>query len=195
MDFKPMLVLDFDEVIVNSITSILTILNKKFKTNFQATDVKKWDFSDVFPQVSPEEIESYFETQEFWDNLTFKPDALYVMNKLNNLYDILILSKGTKINLEKKHKWIYQNIKHGNLPTPVLFYGIGLNESKSAISLEDSILIDDSQLYLNESNAGTPILYENYPNTEWNNSWEGLKVTNWKQLYYLVNIIYSLKYK
>lgn len=166
------LFIDFDEVLVDSIRSILLILNPRYGTDFKPSDCTQWDFKDLFPNITPDEVEKCFESDEFWDSLRFKTvgqNVLDFLDKLKPYYNIIIISKGTEINLKKKRQWLMDN-----MPIPYSFIPIGLDGSKGDIDMTGGVHIDDNQYYLNESNATYKILFANTPYiTDWNNEWEG----------------------
>lgn len=166
------LFIDFDEVLVDSIRSILLILNPRYGTDFKPDDCTRWDFKDLFPDITSDEVKKCFESDEFWDSLRFKTagqNVLDFLNKLKSYYNIIIVSKGTKINLKKKKQWLIDN-----MPIPYSFIPIGLDGSKGDIDMAGGVHIDDNQYYLNESNATYKLLFANIPYiTDWNNEWEG----------------------
>lgn len=167
--------LDFDETITNSIEAVLSILNPKYGTTYSPEEVKKWNFDDVFPDIKPDEIESCFESDIFWKNITFKEYAQEVIEKLlDRNYELTIVTKGTFNNLIKKVCWINKYFSNRiNIIT------LEPNESKGKIDMSDGILIDDNQFYLRESNAKYKVLFENYKDCEWNNTWDSYVVHNW----------------
>lgn len=180
--------IDFDEVLVNSIQANLDILNKKYNTNFKPQDVKTWNFRDCFPQLDDDEIEEVFNNPSFFDLLEWKDGARDFLDWYGDLEDLLhvnkitLVTKGNKENLSLKTDWLEEQGYHW-----LSYIGLPLNKSKSSIDMGDGILIDDNQDNLNESNARIKILYENYPNTEWNKDWLGLRVRGFKELNYLLD--------
>lgn len=166
------LFIDFDEVLVDSIRSILLILNPRYGTDFKPDDCTRWDFKDLFPDITSDEVEKCFESDEFWNTLRFKTagqNVLDFLDKLKPYYHIVIVSKGTETNLKKKKQWLMDN-----MPIPYSFIPIGLDGSKGDIDMTGGVHIDDNQYYLNESNATYKILFANTPYiTNWNNEWEG----------------------
>ena len=57
MNKKLNLFIDFDEVLTDSIRSILLTLNPRYGTDFKPSDCTQWDFKDLFPDITPDEIE------------------------------------------------------------------------------------------------------------------------------------------
>lgn len=172
MNKKLNLFIDFDEVLVDSIISILLILNPRYGTDFKPDDCTRWDFKDLFPDITPDEVEKCFESDEFWNSLRFKTvgqNVLDFLDKLKPYYNIIIVSKGTETNLKKKKQWLIDN-----MPIPYSFIPIGLDGSKGDIDMAGGVHIDDNQYYLNESNATYKILFRNATDvTDWNDKWRG----------------------
>lgn len=166
------LFIDFDEVLVDSIKSILLILNPRYGTNFKPDDCTRWDFRDLFPDITLDEVEKCFESDEFWGTLRFKTagqNVLDFLDKLKPYYNIVIVSKGTETNLKKKKQWLTDN-----MPIPYSFIPIELDGSKGEVNMAGGVHIDDNQYYLNESNATYKLLFANtLHTTNWNNEWEG----------------------
>lgn len=177
--------LDFDETITNSIGAVLSVLNPKYNTTYSPEEVKLWDFRDAFPNVKLDELASCFESDIFWQNLTFKENAQEVIEKLlDRNYELTIVTKGTFNNLIKKVCWINKYFDNRiNIVT------LKPNESKGNIDMSDGILIDDNQLYLKESNAKYKILFENYKNCEWNNAWNSYIVHNWLEVAAAIEVL------
>lgn len=174
--------IDFDEVLVNSIQADLDILNKRYGTNFTPNQVKSWNFRDCFPQLGDDEIEDVFNDPRFFELLTWKNDAKTFLRYCHKLSrPITLVTKGNKENLSLKTDWLEEQ-GFGWLS----YIGLSLDKSKGSIDMSDGILIDDNQDNLNESNARIKILYENYPNCEWNNNWNGLRVSYFSDLYCLL---------
>ena len=176
------LFIDFDEVLVDSIRSILLILNPRYGTDFKTSDCMQWDFRDLFPDITSDEVEKCFESDEFWDSLRFKAVGRHVLDFLDKLkpyYNIVIVSKGTETNLKKKRQWLMDN-----MPISYIFIPIGLDGSKGDINMAGGVHIDDNQYYLNESNATYKLLFANTPHiTDWNNEWEGQMFNSFYDLY------------
>lgn len=166
---------DFDETLVQSTKAVLSILNKKYGTNFKPTDVKKWDYSDCFPNMNIEYIEKIFESDEFFENLEFIEGAKEWLE--NHLEDVTIITKGSLKNIIQKVTFFEkQNI---NIKS---FIGLSLDKSKRHIDMTNNVFIDDVSENLNESNATYKILFRNIPNVDWNKDWKGKVITKWEQM-------------
>lgn len=168
--------LDMDEVLIESIESVLVTLNRRYNKNFKANDIYEWDFKDRF-DTSLEEVEEIFSSEEFFENLKWKKEAKEFLQKLYDENNVTIVTKGSKINLLLKRKWLkeqgFENID---------FIGLDHNQSKGEIDMSDGYFIDDNEQNLYESNAKYKILFENYPNKSWNSNWNGLRTKSFKPI-------------
>ena len=58
-----------------------------------------------------------------------------------------------------------------------------LRVSKGSVPMDKhSIMIDDNEQYLNETNAEIKILFMRHPNRDWNSHWGGLSMSSWIQI-------------
>lgn len=185
IDRCPQLFLDFDDTIVNSLETCVDYLNKIYDTNVKATDIKKWDMSDKFPMMERDIkngiIVDPFESEYFWNHLELRDGALNMLKEMDKgVFDIFIVSKGTKKNLEKKIRFIRENIMTYGIK--VQFIPLKLNDVKVVrCTRKDSLSIDDNADYLRESNASIKILFKAFDNVEWNADWQGAFITSWSE--------------
>lgn len=168
---------DIDETLWDSIDAVLVTLNKRYNTNYKASEVTTWNFNNLYPNMTDEEIEAIFDSNEFFKNVKFKNGAEDWLRKEYKNNNITLITKGNKSNLIKKQKWFKD---HGfeNIP----FIGLPNNESKGSIDMTNCIFIDDCKKNLDESNAKWKILFENNPNGEWLQGWTGLRSKSFKPI-------------
>lgn len=94
---------DFDETLVNSIESLVSILNEDYNLNVDAKDVKRWDFKDVYPTLNTQQINAPWEDERFFQRLTFKDNTIEILENLSKEYPIKIytMRKCEKFRIEK----------------------------------------------------------------------------------------------
>lgn len=155
--------IDFDNTIAETNKRVIDILNKRYNLNKTEDDLKDYGFNSIYPISESEKLE-IFESDEFWEELEFKPGVLEVINKYQNIYDFVIVSKGTKINIDKKKLFINKYIPNVNL-IPIL----GQSFDKSIVDMKNSIQIDDNCECL-ETNAEIKILYKSFNDFPWQQS-------------------------
>ena len=171
--------LDFDNTIVESNKRIVEILNNKYHTSKTEADIKDYQFKSIYP-ISEKEKLDIFESDEFYNGLEFKPKVLEVLNKYKDLYNFVIVSKGTNDNLVKKEQWI---VNH--LPYKVKFIGLsGQTFNKDEIDMSNGIQIDDNFGCL-KTNATLKILYKSFNQFPWqepDSDDEYIAVNTWEEI-------------
>ena len=175
---KNKIFVDFDGTIVNTVSCIVSLYNEDFKyykkfVPIKWWEVNTWDFTEC-NCATPEQINTYFNQQRFFNGLEYMDWAKEILDKLNNEnYDITIVSSGYSPNLKAKEIWISKNLPYCK------FIGVNLKEykDKSHIDMSDGIFIDDSSHNLITSNAKIKICFgDEY---EWNKDWNGIRCFNW----------------
>lgn len=156
---KQKLFIDFDGVIVDTIATIVSMYNYDYNlySDFKKIDpneVVTWNFEEC-TLASKEEINHYFNTTRFFNNIILMKDALQSLIMLNTKYDITIVSHGYSPNLRGKEKFIK------NVFPWCKFIGVNLkyNKDKSCVDMSDGIFIDDSDRNLMSSNAKQKIIF------------------------------------
>lgn len=134
-----------------------------------------WDFKEC-NCAKTEYINTYFNQQRFFDNLTYMDWAKEVLNELNENNEITIVSSGYSPNLKAKEIWVKENLPYCK------FVGVNMKEykDKSHIDMSDGIFFDDSYNNLATSNALVNVCFgELYP---WNEKWKGVRCKNWNDV-------------
>ena len=163
--------IDFDDTICDSIQADVTILNERYGTNIDKSEVMCWNFRDVFPQLGEDEIEDLFDDPHFFEIVQFKPNAKeFVLSTPN----ARIISKGRPKNLELKKQWLIDN-GLGDIP----FIGIGLDNSKGDYINYDSILIDDNKGNLDSVDCKYKVMFQTNEFSDWQREWDGLRIKEW----------------
>lgn len=191
-DKKVNVYLDFDDTLVNSIEAATILLNIQFGKTVDPNDIKRWDFTDQFPDVTLKEVEEVFASEEFFYLLQEKPYAKQLIGKLDKVANVVIISKGTPRNLELKEEYIKENFGD------VKFIGLPIGVSKSNYMKKRCIIVDDNVKYLNEACAvaDIPILYrQDNIARDYNDGWKGIKITQWcpKTIRIMKDLVENLK--
>lgn len=178
------LFLDFDDTITLSAKQFIKIANKKFNTNKDWRDVKKWNFIDLYPNITYEDIDSIFCSKDFFVDLEIIDGVLECLNKIKNSIDINIVTIGKPENLENKKIWLSENFKN------IKYNFVGITETfninKSSIDMKNGVFIDDRFNMLKNSNASTKILFKNFNDFEWQKHDPGSNiyiVNTWNEIY------------
>lgn len=177
------LFIDFDNTIANSSEVIVDMLNEHFDKNENFEKLRKYDFSDLFPECSYWDIEKFFNSDEMFERLKIFPNMIETVDAFKDFFDeISIVTIGTKDNLENKKRFLKEN----NLE--LTFYGIENNgrSDKSSVDMHNGVFIDDHIGCLHSSNAKIKILMKNVENGEWNKvepNDDIYVVNNWYEVY------------
>ena len=189
MNNKIDLFLDFDDTICLTSKQFVKLANKKYKKEEDWNNINRWDFKDLYPEITNNDIDNIFSSEDFFVDLELCENCLDVINSIKNIVNIHIATIGTDKNLKNKMKWIKKNLN-----TDFNFNGIldtGIND-KSSIDMSGAIFIDDRIDNLRSSNANIKILYRNYHNY----SWQQIEpndniyvVDSWEQIYSILDFI------
>ena len=183
------LFIDFDNTIANSSEVIVDMLNEHFDKNENFEKLRKYDFSDLFPECSYWDIEKFFNSDEMFERLKIFPNMIETVDAFKDFFDeISIVTIGTKDNLENKKRFLKEN----NLE--LTFYGIENNgrSDKSSVDMHNGVFIDDHIGCLHSSNAKIKILMKNVENGEWNKvepNDDIYIVNNWYEVYSIFDFI------
>lgn len=183
------LFIDFDNTIANSSEVIVDMLNEHFGKNENFEKLRKYDFSDLFPECSYWDIEKFFNSDEMFKRLKILPNMIETVGAFKDFFDeISIVTIGTKDNLENKKRFLKEN----NLE--LTFYGIENNgrSDKSSVDMHNGVFIDDHIGCLHSSNAKIKILMKNVENGEWNKvepNDDIYVVNNWYEVYSIFDFI------
>lgn len=183
------LFIDFDNTIANSSEVIVDMLNEHFDKNENFEKLRKYDFSDLFPECSYWDIEKFFNSDEMFERLKIFPNMIETVDAFKDFFDeISIVTIGTKDNLENKKRFLKEN----NLE--LTFYGIENNgrSDKSSVDMHNGVFIDDHIGCLHSSNAKIKILMKNVENGEWNKVQPNddiYVVNNWYEVYSIFDFI------
>lgn len=172
--------IDFDDTITNSIQALLAISNRRYGTSYKIEDVGDWNFKDIYPNIPLKEIVSIYDTDEFYNLLSIKRDALFVLRRFAKRNKIFIVTKVNKKSMVQKFQWIKEHIQ--NFGIDVELIGIPLNKSKGIVDMSEGIMIDDNVKFLNETNAKYKILFKNNRRFDELQEWSGMSATSWQEL-------------
>lgn len=167
--------LDVDGVLLHSCQAICDILNEMQGTDFKGEEVLSWNFKNICPNITDDEIEELFSTDLFFNYVQWIEGCKEFMRRHEN--DIVIVTKGTTENFVQK-RIMFDSNGFENIPIiPIPF-----NISKGLINMQNGLFIDDNANNLNESNATYKAMFCEYNDDkerEWQKDWNGLKMYKW----------------
>lgn len=174
--------IDIDNTIVNFTKQAVNKFNQLCGTNKNYEDVIKYDFTDLFPDLSQEKKREIY-LNDFYEGIEKYEDVDKVLEEISKKFKIVFVTRGTPNSLKEKEEWLKNNL---NKKIKYQYIGLPMYADKSSINMEKGIIIDDQVDMLNSSNATMKILYaDKRTPTEWNNYLENINgyiVENWKEI-------------
>lgn len=171
---------DFDDTFVNSIETVIGILNNRYGLNKTASDLKDWKFNSIVGCLTRSDVNELFECDEFWNNIKVFDGAIECLKD----YNVFICSCGTKKNIENKIKFIKSlGLEYG---FKMIDTASGKNgKDKKDFDMSGCIQIDDRFDNLSGTNASVKILYKNFNNYPWQEIGSNSNIyiaNNWKDV-------------
>ena len=166
---------DMDGVLIHSCQAICDMINEMQGTNFTGDEVLSWNFHEICPTLTDEDVEKLFADPIFFQHVQWIDGAIDFIKCYSNR--VVILTKGTQKNINLKKEFL----KQYNLED-IMFCGLWLNESKGNIDMSTSLFIDDCTNNLNETNAKYKIMFKEYKDNKerkWQKDWNGLVMYSW----------------
>ncbi len=194
---KTDLYIDFDSTIVNSDKSICKIYNDDYKDydGFVPADWTKhsnWSYKNICPLIHEHEenpiqvIQDYYGSESFFSQLEFYEDALEVIIKLKEKYNVIICTSAFPKNASKKVLWIEEHLTMvDEIITIINKSGNGYGKSRVAMIEDGAIFIDDHPKNLYSTKATHKYLYK-FHETDYNGDWDGPIVANWKEIEHIL---------
>lgn len=114
---KLKVMIDLDETIVSP--GYLEVVNKYLNTNYKYEDIDTYFVEDVLdPKTKDRFLDWFYENINVYDYATVMPDAIEVIKKLNDKFDVYIVSAfvdkrrpmKSKIMASYKYGWIRKNL-------------------------------------------------------------------------------------
>ena len=157
--------IDADDTIMNSSKTVVDILNNKYGLSKTVADVKDWCYRSIYPGMTPETVLEIYDSDEFFTRV--KLDRSFINFHRAHLEDceFVVVTKGTKINLEKKKKFLSGKIK-GKYAG--LIFDRVHDFNKSIVDMRGGIQVDDRMDCLINTNAAVKILLTHGRSLPWN---------------------------
>lgn len=163
---------DMDEVITDTAKKLKDYYSRDFEFLFNDEDLHGKDLNQVVPKKNFSQFREYMNVPGFCDDLELMPDAGRVMKKLNDKYELFIVSAALEFpnSLIDKFNWIEKNLPFISWKQ-ICFCG-----TKSLIQTD--IMIDDRTRNFSHF-KGRKILYTCHHNIL-EKDYE--RVSNWKEI-------------
>lgn len=183
---KKKLFLDFDNTLVNTNSVCIQMLNERYNTLFTLGQLHRYDFGDLWPNVTSREVCDMFESREMFDRLNFIGNSYEILSRAKEYFDIDIVTCGSVRNGLLKLEFI-----EDNCPFVDNVYVVDERKhDKSSVDMSGGIFIDDHIESLRSSNASVKIMYKFYSDGDWNqydNKDEIYVVNTWNEIEEMLN--------
>jgi 5'(3')-deoxyribonucleotidase len=147
---KSRLFCDFDNTITQTTSAFCTTYSQIYKShpdyippNWQ--NVNQWDFGDELPLLKGvEEVEKIFGMIELFQNLDFINFNTYeVLEKLNEKYEIILVSIGSFNNISFKSQYVRKNLPFITESIFLVNQGCKMNKSIVNMSGKGNVFLED----------------------------------------------------
>ena len=171
--------LDIDGVLFASCQACADILNEMQGTDFNGSDVLSWDFKNICPNITLEEIEDMFVSDLFFQQVQWIKGALEFIKQHRN--NITIITHARTENFIQKRMFFNQ---YGLEDIPII--PIPIEMPKGIINMKcfygKSLFIDDSTINLYSANSDFKIQFREYKDNkkrDWQENWFGDIMYEW----------------
>jgi hypothetical protein len=191
---KKKIVLDFDDTIVKSKEEVLRQINNTYKINKDISELKDYGFKTINGDMTREEVLSFFENKEFFDNVKLNNGIYEFFEEFKDTYYFIICTKGTIDNLTRKIDYLIRlfnvlgfNIDEWEFLGAVIDTEQKASFDKSKYDFSDCLFaVDDNVFCLESMNVHKKILIKNHFESYWS------EVPINSKNYYVVNDFYDI---
>lgn len=179
---RKILLVDLDDTLEDFCPAWINKLNEKYGGNYSLDDVKDWEISNIYPNLTKEEKLSVLYEPGFWDTVKPKEGAQHYLKLLQDeRYDIFIVTatdyRTVKEKVEKVIDKYFPFINHDHIV--ISFHKYLLN---------GDVLIDDNVNNLKDGNY-IKILFTAPHNKSYEAVWPYTyiyRVNSWEECYQLI---------
>lgn len=175
--------LDLDDVICNG--GFMYLINDFLHSNYTEKDVKGYYMQELIPKEKEEEWRKYFVNHNLYEHVNFLDGAYDVIKKLNDKYDLYIISAYISKDMpESSASMLYNKFNWLNKNLPFIDSEKYVFTSKKEL-FECDIRIDDKVSNL-EGDAELKLLFDSYHNKQYSkeelNNMGIVRVNGWKDI-------------
>lgn len=199
---KITLYLDADDTILRSSEAAIQIINKRFNINPPKTinDLHDWGYRSIYKNITAEDVTALYESDEFFNMVEFDQSFLNFYKQHKDKVEIVVVTKGTDVNLEKKEvlikKVLGKSVQFVGLKFKYDVDGNVVREyNKKTVNMRHGIQIDDRTDSLRDTNANIKILINNDRVQTWNQHYENINnlyvTRNWDEIAQIILFAYD----
>ena len=167
---------DADDTIQELTVHWLAELNRRYNCNVRKEDIKSWDITKAFPNLTPDEVFEPLYRKDFWERTTPVEGSSHYLKKLiEDGHDVLIVTASNSETFEDKKKKLTQMF-------PFLSEEKIIRENNKQ-TVSGDILIDDGVHNL-IGGRYRKFLFNQPNNSLFNEKQYGItRVYSWKEIY------------
>lgn len=192
---KKKIYIGFDDTLVDSTKLILEIYNQRYKEDVSPSDVQAFELMTHCSRLGEyhdgdynREIEEYYSSDHFWNNIKPKGKVTEVLNQLKeDGFELILVSNGGALNLEKK--LVYTQEVFPMFDRYLFLCQNSQPYTKRDIDMSDCVFIDDTVRYLSESKAAVKIMFGK--NMKGNRNPGYFNSSNWADIHRYIQRIYA----
>lgn len=180
------LILDYDNTIVNTTKAFIEahklicgrnyMFNKEQEPKWEL--VKRYDFLDQIPSLTPIMKVATFNSQAFYDNLEYYDDAKEILEEISSKTDVHIVSMCSFDSAKIKGARLQKDLPKIKFQ-PIIF---PFYNDKSIIDMRGAVFMDDVTKNLKTSSADEKICFKYQDITmDVNEDWKGRVMTAWDE--------------
>lgn len=172
---KKVILVDMDDVIENLVEAWIKEIDRRHGYHRDSEDITAWDMYKFYPDLEPNYIYEILDDPEFWKTVEPKKDAMEYIPKLQEYFEIYIVTAGLYLSIEAK----ISNIIYKYFPT-IDNDHIIICHNKQMI--KGDVIIDDGIHNLIGHDA-IKLLYDTPHNREEDLPDDIYRVHNWEEIY------------
>jgi len=182
-----MILIDFDGVIVDTVQMFVRLNNELNGMEDDYRLCEDYNFRPICKNLkTKKEVDELFRYKKLYEDPIFFNNAIEVINRLNEKYDIAICTMGDNINIINKLNLIDKYFPKVNV-IPI----VNNDGSLTKNNVVADILIDDHKGNLQSENISISILFEPTKKFKWNEGWDGVTINTWLEFEKVVKFIYG----
>jgi 5'(3')-deoxyribonucleotidase len=178
---------DLDNTILDVPSTIINLHNKlnENKLKYNKGDMIGWKFEPLIKTDEElAELFKLFDHPRFYDKAITYKNAIKVINELSMQNDICIISKHMESRKNLTRKWIYENF-----PSIKLIFVDDFRDKGQVLKNFGADIIIDDRIDALESCEGIVPYRICFGNYQWNEQYNGLRATDWSELYKMIRNI------
>lgn len=159
-----------------------------------------WGYRSIYKNITAEDVTALYESDEFFNMVEFDQSFLNFYKQHKDKVEIVVVTKGTDVNLEKKEvlikKVLGKSVQFVGLKFKYDVDGNVVREyNKKTVNMRHGIQIDDRTDSLRDTNANIKILINNDRVQTWNQHYENINnlyvTRNWDEIAQIILFAYD----